>query len=81
MYFPPVMVVVAAGEAKDLKVMLEETFGEFKVTNIQPAAENKAAVFVEFGDVQQTAEMEAMRETLRTTGQLEGRFRMVAQMF
>jgi hypothetical protein len=75
------MVVVAAGDAKDLKAMLEETFGEFKVTNIQPAAENKAAVYVEFGDVAQSAEMEVMRETLRTTGLLEGRFRMVAQMF
>ena len=81
MYFPPVMVVVEAGDAADLKTMLQDTFGEYKVTNIQPATENKAAVFVEFGHVVQSPQMEAMRESLRTTGVIEGRFRMMAQMF
>jgi len=81
MFFPPVVVLVPAAEAIDLKRMLEETFGQFRVTDIHSASQDKAAVYVEFGNVKQSDETEAMRESLRATGIYHGRFHLVAQMF
>ena len=81
MYFPPVTVTIPATDAHELKVMLVETFGDFKVTDILPVAE-KVVLYVEFGEVIQSNATEIMRESLRSSGEVtNGRFTMTAQLF
>ena len=81
MYFPPIMVLILASEATDLKTMLESTFGDFKVTHVEPAGEDKTVVYVEFGEVPETTTTESMRDELRLTGIVNGRFHIMAQVF
>jgi hypothetical protein len=81
MYFPPIMVLILSAEATELKTMLQETFSDFKVTHVEPAGDNKTVVYVEFGEVPDTQATTSMRDELKSTGIVTGRFHIMAQVF
>lgn len=81
MHFPPVTVTIPATDAYELKVVLVNTFGDFKVTDILPAAE-KVVLYVEFGEVLDTNATKTMRDSLLSSGEVtHGRFTLTAQLF